>query len=146
MPDRKRGYVQRGKGIQPQSIKMADRYRERQQQVVVKFDAQIQTQLIAITKEACENQSLRLHGIATDASHVHILVSLSTEKDAKDVRQNLKQSLTRRLNEHSRKAHWFGRGGSQKHVADQEHFDYLLGVYLPDHRGVCWFEGKGNDC
>jgi len=106
----------------------------------VTFDRQLQNSLIGITKEACDFQLLRLHAMATDASHVHILVSWSTKKPVGRIRQNLKQSLTRRMNERVCHAKWFSRGGSQKRVADRKHFNHLMKTYLPSHRGRCWIE------
>lgn len=144
MPDKPKGYVRRGKGIQPTDPAMAMHYRARQQHPIISFDRSIQQALIAITQQACECQLLRLHGIATDTSHIHILISWSDRsKPIARIRQNLKQSLTRQLNERIRRAQWFSRGGSQKRVSDREHYDYLMNTYLPSHRGLGWFEGQG---
>ncbi len=46
----------------------------------------------------------------------------------------------RRLNRDFERRPWFSKGGSRKQVADQEHFDYLVHVYLPRHTGRKWQE------
>ncbi len=140
MPDKPKGYVQRGKGILPADPTMANSYKDRQRQEATTFNRSTQQTLINIVREACYHQSLRLHAITTDASHVHILISWPAGKPVVRIRQNLKQSLTRRLNEQIRKTQWFSRGGSQKRVKDRKHFDHLMKTYLPNHRGLGWYE------
>jgi REP element-mobilizing transposase RayT len=158
LPDRREGYVRRDEGILDRDLDMADMYaRNAKHDGValdtadgVALDTALQRVLIEEALTACEKQSLHLHGAATDPSHVHLLVSWRLEKDSLKVRAGLKSSLSRRLNRHRRAASSGGdvgpslsRAGSRKPVSARDHFDHLMGVYLPDHPGLQWYEDRG---
>ncbi len=140
MPDRKRGFVRRGKGLTSPNAKLAKVYRDSQTQSTVEFDEQLQQQLIDAAINAATAQDFRLHSIATDSSHVHILVSWRGEKDWMLVRRGLRRSLTLHLNEKYESRDWFAKSGSRKQVLDRKHFDHLVTRYLPNHRGRKWSE------
>ncbi len=142
MPDHTRGYVQRKKGVLPPDPAMAENYRRRARTSDVRFDDETRPLLIALVREACEHQQLRLHGVATDPTHLHLVVSWKETTQAKSVRANLKQSLTRRLNERVGSRVWFSRGGHSRKVEDAEHLQHLLETYLPGHVGPNWIAGK----
>lgn len=143
MPDRERGYVRRGEGLLESDPQMAKAYECRATQELVEFDDELQRLMIEAVLESCEHQNYRLHFVATETSHVHILVSWKSDKKWKVVRRGLRSSLTRKLNEEIEKRDWFSRGGSRKRVKDRKHFDYLVERYLPRHSGWKWNEGKG---
>jgi hypothetical protein len=75
LPDRDRGYVRRGEGIQATNRRMAVCYRRNLKQPVVSFDEPVQRILIVGIREACSFLAARCHGVGTDGSHVHLLVS-----------------------------------------------------------------------
>lgn len=143
MPDRPQGYVRRREGILPTDRIMAAKYARVASETVIEFDDEVQRALIDETLTASKTQDLRCHDIATDATHVHLLVSWTTEKNSAAVRKSLKTSLTQRLNRDFQKRTWFSRSGSRKPVKDQSHFDYLIQTYLPDHSGWKWSESTG---
>lgn len=140
MPDRKQGYVQRNRGVLPRDDAMAQKYRARQSAPEIVFEPDVQQRMIDAAGEASQHQKLRLHAIATDPTHAHLCMSWTDDRKALRVRSNLKQSLTRRLNEALGQQVWFSRGASQKRVRDALHLQHLLTNYLPSHRGVCWSE------
>ena len=141
MPDRKEGFVRRGRGIQPPDEGMADQYRRNAHHDCVVFDHRIQLAMIEEVQIACEKQNYRLHAAATDSSHLHALVSWSSERTWMNVRSGIKSSLTRRLNHTiTRRGHWFSRNASRKRVRDRDHLDYLIQEYLPKHVGAQWYQ------
>ena len=140
MPDRARGYVQRHKGILPPDPDQARQYRANTTQNAITFDHDIQSLILDETHTACDRQRLRLHAVALDPTHAHILVSWHDARVVKRVRSKLKESLTRRLNNERGKRTWFVANASQKRVKDHQHFDHLVLNYLPSHRGLCWRE------
>ena len=75
MPDRERGYVRRGVGIQPPDNHMAEIYRRNRKEPAVIFSEKVQQLLIDETERSCLAQRYRLHYVATENTHVHILVS-----------------------------------------------------------------------
>ncbi|MFG0249519.1 MAG: hypothetical protein ACF8OB_11590, partial [Phycisphaeraceae bacterium JB051] len=88
-----------------------------------------------------EKLELRVHGIGTDTTHLHILASWADERTWDALRQRLKRALTYQLNDLN-KQHWFTRAGSRKRVKDREHFEYLISEYIPKHQGEKWFEER----
>lgn len=143
LPDRKQGYVERGKGIQPPDPDLAKKYRQRAVQSETRFDRQAQQTMIDALLEACQYQQCRMHSIATDATHLHVLVSWRIDRNWQAVRSGLKTSLTRRLNENLSRQFWFSRSASRKRVEDRDHFDQLVEAYLPNHRGLKYNEHRG---
>ncbi len=169
MPDRPRGYVRRGQGIRPADESMAQKYRRSAKHDAVVFHEHVQRSLIGAALEACEHQGYRAHFIATDPTHVHLLVSWETDRSWHRVRSKLKESMTRCLNQSfnsrdptgrrrtnersaARSADrrpaashgpWFSRGASRKRLRDRQHFEYLVREYLPSHAGLAWHEGVG---
>ncbi len=143
MPDHPRGYVRRKVGILAPDPRMADCYRQNQRVPTADFDISVQRILIDETVRAFHFQGLRGHFIATDHTHLHVLVSWKTPKTWKAVRQSIGTSLTRRLNKEFERRSWFAKQPSRKRVREQQHFEHLVRVYLPRHRGLKWHEAVG---
>jgi len=141
--DRPQGFVLRGKGIQPPNPTLARKYDARATQPKTVFTERHQRTLIGIAWDACEQRDWRLHGIATDPTHLHLLVSWSTFQPWKQVRSKLKNLMSWALSKEfqAKGRNWFVRCASRKRVKDQRHFDYLMSVYLPNHPGLSWSEG-----
>jgi len=141
--DRPQGFVLRGKGIQPPNPTLARKYDARANQPMMVFSERHQRTLLWIARDACEHRNWRLHCIATDPTHVHLLVSWQEFQPWEQVRAKLKNlmswALSKEFQEKGRK--WFVRNASRKQVENQRHFDYLMNVYLPSHRGLSWNEG-----
>ena len=143
MPDHRRGYVHRGDGVLPSDKHMAELYRGNLKQEVVRFDVAIQKQLVEGAIEACECQAVRCHCIASELTHVHVLVSWDSDRSWETVRKQIRGNITRRLNSLLKRQQWFSKSPSRKRVLDREHFEYLVTRYLPKHSGLKWEEGRG---
>ena len=143
MPDRPRGYVKSKRLLRP-NARVAEAYRKRQRESVARFDETAQDLIVDELQNAAEFRRFRLHGIATDPTHVHLLVSWDDERPFEEVRRGVRESVTRRLSEHERRT-WFSHRGSRKRVHDRGHFEHLMTRYLPSHRGLCWFEDQSSD-
>jgi hypothetical protein len=141
LPDHPRGYVRRRQGIVPPDRAMAARYRANMDKSAVTFSAAIQRHLIEETLNAGDHQQFRCHYLATEPTHYHTLVSWKTDREWQTVRAKLRASLTRRMNRELKTQQWFSKSPSRKQVRDRRHFDYLIGEYLPRHRGLKWCEG-----
>jgi crotonobetainyl-CoA:carnitine CoA-transferase CaiB-like acyl-CoA transferase len=140
LPDRQRGFVRRdGQGIHEQDFELGQTYRQQMTQDIVRFDHLLQQRMIQTLLESTGKQHFRLHGVATDQSHLHILISWTNDRTWEQMRYALKRSLSLALNQ-IQKQTWFTRSGSRKRVKDQEHFDYLMQQYLRNHKGAQWFE------
>lgn len=144
LPDRKQGYVKRKVGVLPQDIVMAENYHRNQQQTTVEFDEKLQSLLIDGIRSACEMIEVRCHCIATDKSHLHLLLSWKSVRTYQSVTRAIKSSLSRRLNEKFGHRQWFSKGSSRKRVKDRQHFDHLMEKYLPNHRGTFFREKTGD--
>jgi len=143
LPDRSRGYVRRERGVLPPDERDAQWYRSQARESPVTFDASIQQLMIDELLVAAGYQRCRIHAVATDASHLHVVVSWTDERDELRLRTGLRTSITRRLNNAREKRTWLAENASRKRVRDQDHFDHLVGKYLPDHRGVKYDEHRG---
>ena len=142
MPDRKEGFVRRNEGILPPDEELAKRYRDREKEDEVLFDASLQRLLIDEARIACAKQRYRVHYLATEPTHLHALVSWPDDRLWLKIRTGLKSSLTRRLNRNvQRRDKWFVENASRKQVKDDDHFDHLQNSYLPSHRSWKWREG-----
>jgi hypothetical protein len=109
----------------------------------VRFHARLQRVVIDELQTAWVHQKCRGHCVATDSTHVHVLVSWPDERPWKRIRSGLKSSLTRRLNREFRRQIWFSDSASRRRVKGRSHFDYLVSQYLPSHCGWKWREGEG---
>ena len=142
-PDNPRGYVKPGTGILDLDEKMAQCYGSQAQQKPTLFKQDHQKILIWTAHDACHRRQWQLHYIATETTHVHVLVSwrefMPWEEVSKRLKNLMSLMLGRKLDAPGGK--WFSRKGSRKRVQDKQHFDYLVGHYLPSHRGLRWREG-----
>ena len=109
----------------------------------VNFDEGMQKVLIAGGHDVCTRRAWRPHAFGTDPTHAHYLISQRGYFDFLEVRRKLKNILSLFLGRYTGETGrpWFAADGSSKQVKDQDHFDYLVNRYLPDHRGVFWKEG-----
>lgn len=142
MPDRQQGYVRKGRGILPTDRAEAERYRARQKEAVACFDEAVQRLLIEECIATASFRRFRLHGVATEATHMHVLVSWPDERPFAELCRGLRESLSRRLNAVLRRR-WLSKDGSRKRVRDEGHWAYLMNKYLPGHSGWKWREGVG---
>jgi len=140
MPDRKRGYVKK-QTILPQSLEAAAEYRKRQKEPAACFSPEIQQQLIDELRKTATHRRFRLHAVATDKTHVHVLLSWADERPFEELRRGTRESLTRRLRQREKRT-WLSHRGSRKRLRERAHFDQLMNRYLPSHRGRCWFEPR----
>ncbi len=146
LPDHRRGFVQKDRGVQPTNKPLADAYRRAAKAEPFAFDPLTQYHLIAKAGAVCVGDGYRLHGAATEPTHLHVLVSWLDEsipftKVRGRIRNLLSLDLSKRAGITGRP--WFSAGASRKRVEDNCHFRHLLEVYLPKHGGVQWYEGRG---
>lgn len=146
LPDHRRGYVEKGAGIQPTNVKLASKYRTLAKHPPFLFDALTQHHLILKAQAICLGEGYRLHGAGTESTHLHMVVSwhdelLSYGKVRGRIKNLLSLDLSRRAGITGRP--WFSTGSSRKRVKDLKHLRCLLDKYLPDHSGVGWYEDRG---
>jgi hypothetical protein len=122
---------------------MAARYRANMAECPVSFDACVQRHLINEALVASGHQQFRCHYLASEPTHLHVLVSWKTDRTWQAVRAKLRESLTRRWNREMHRQVWFSKSPSRKQVRDRRHFDYLMAAYLPKHSGLKWCEERG---
>jgi REP element-mobilizing transposase RayT len=143
LPDRPEGFVHWRDGLQPTNERLAKSYRAKMTVAEAEFDESLQLLLINELQTAAGFQRFRVHAIATEPTHVHALISWADERSPQILGDGIKESLSRRLTKERAKRKWLAKGGSERRVKDQEHFDYLVKVYLPSHGGWKWEEGRG---
>lgn len=144
LPDHVRGYVKRRQGVQPQDIQLGQTFRQTAVHEQAEFDLTIQRMMLASVLETSTHIQCRVHGLATDPTHIHLLTSWVDPSAAWQAKRNsFKRSITMKLRSDLEPRRWFSRGASRKRVLDLKHFEYLMTTYLPQHRGLKWIEGRG---
>jgi hypothetical protein len=146
MPDRARGFVQKGKGIQPANKSMAEAYRNAAKHEPFEFDALTQCRLIWKARAVCSGDGYRLHGAATELTHLHAVVSWFDEtlifsKVRGRIKNLMSLDLSRRAGVTGRP--WFAEASSRRRVEKSQHLRHLLDAYLPKHDGAGWYEDRG---
>jgi hypothetical protein len=141
--DNPRGFVQTGRGIQPPNSALARSYDRNSKHEPIEFSRRHQTTIAWIALDACRKRGWRLHTVAFEPSHVHLLISWQSSDNWQLVRGKLKNLIAWALTKEfeSKGTKWMVRKGSRKRVRDRKHFDYLITKYLPKHRGYFWKEG-----
>jgi len=142
LPDRREGYVHWSRGRQPSSPGLATCYHQQQKEPAARLTDEHQ---LAVIKELCQaaaKQQFRLHFVACESSHVHVLVSWSDQREAKQLSRSLRRSISLRLMQFQRRK-WLARGGSCRRVRDRGHLEHLTAQYLPSHGGWKWSERRG---
>lgn len=143
LPDRRRGYVRRDRGIIPADTHVAKLYRRDMAESPVVLNGALQRAAIAALLDSQQPQRFNMHAMATDRTHVHALLSWRDSRDAVKMRALLKGSVTRALNAEFGRRNWLAEGGSRKQVRDRRHFDHLRTEYLPKHTGWKWLPERG---
>jgi hypothetical protein len=144
LPDEDDGYVRRHEGPLPQDTKVAVEHRNLMVEEAVTFNELHQRALIDEIFIAAKHQSFRAHYIATEPTHIHILVSWQDDqRPFEKLRASIRQSLSRRMGRDFGPREWLNEGGSRNRVSNQVHYDYLVCTYLPRHGGWKWSEEMG---
>jgi hypothetical protein len=137
LPDRRQGYVEKGRGVLPQDLDRARLYREIAAHEPVTFDPSTGWAMMNEAGALCDQQPWRLHEAVATTTHVHVLVSWRSPEKWQEVATRFKQRLGAAISRHqNRPGPWFSRGRSRKHVRDRKHLDYLMNTYLPRHGQV----------
>src|SRR5436305_382210 len=98
LTDEDDGFVRRGEGHLPQDTKLAAQYRKRMSADEVEFTEQHQLAIIDEVQIAAHHQSYRVHFVATEPTHAHVLISWhEEEKPFEKFRSGIRQSISRRL-------------------------------------------------
>lgn len=144
MPDHRRGFVIRGKGIQKPSPQLARRYRALAKHERMVFTDALADQMIAAVQNLCRDKPWDLRGVVVVWTHVHVIVSWRRFQDVKRARAVLKRAITTWLRDCAgQRRKWLSGGGSIKRVRDRPHYVHLTRRYLPDHKrygGRQWYD------
>lgn len=143
LPNRKQGYVMRGQGILPPDERMHRFYATAMKKPVVSFGNDLQLELIRAAIGAAPHQRFELYFVASDATHLHVLVGWRHNRRAKVVKSQLKWSLSHALNTRFGNRTWLVEGGSGQQVKGPQHFNHLRSIYLPKHNGWKWSPDRG---
>jgi hypothetical protein len=146
LPDKAKGFVQKGKGIQTSNKSLADAYRKAATHEPFEFNSLTQCRLIWKARAVCGSDGYRLHGGASETTHLHVVVSwldaaLRFAKVRGRIKNLMSLDLSRRAGTTGRP--WFSDESSRRRVKDEAHLAYLLETYMPRHRGVGWYEDRG---
>lgn len=132
MPDHKRGFVVRGKGVQKSDARRARRYHARAKHERMVFNDDIGEQIITAVRELCKKKGWRLHAAVVVWTHAHAVISWRGFYSVKRARAVIKHAITTWLRDRTgQRRKWLAGGGSIKRVRDRDHYTYLTRRYLP---------------
>jgi hypothetical protein len=144
LPDHPSGYVKRKAGVQPTNKPLGAMYRAAMTEPPIHFDAALQQTLLELTRQAMSFVECRLYAAATEPTHLHTLVSWRDEaRNWLRQRTRIKRALTIGMKAAHGERRYFSDGASREQVQEQDHFDYLVSTYLPDHGGWKYDESRG---
>ena len=109
-----------GEPFEPPDPQRVRYIRESMTQAPVALSEQQRQFIEETVPRLCERGGWKLHEVAAQKDHVHVLLSANAE--AKKVRRWLKTWLAQALNEQGKQAKWWAKGGSCKHVFDEDYF------------------------
>ena len=138
LPDKEKGYMRRKRGLLPKNSDRADLYRSQMPSDPAIFDDKTQKILIEAVRSTQEHLDITIRLIATDASHVHILLQWPDNKPWDKIRASIKVKLSKELKLIDANRKWLSQGASRKQVKEDEHLHHLENEYLPDHLGWKW--------
>ena len=131
-PNHRRGYTRWKKGYEKPDPERAKEYDRNAKHPRVNFDRAIQEILILGTIDVCKRRGWRLHGAATDPTHLHVAVSwhgfLPWNEALRQIKNVLSYLLGRCTDQRGRR--WFVQHGSRRRITDHEHLTYLLKTYF----------------
>ncbi|MHB1155985.1 MAG: transposase [Phycisphaerales bacterium] len=104
----------------------------------VEFDVVQMTLLKLAVDEVCHNLHWQAHAVAVTPTHVHVMLDLGdadSPPQAKTAAVRMKRILGYKLTMATgTKGHrWFSRGDDVRPIESEDHYNYLLNEYLPDH-------------
>jgi hypothetical protein len=80
LPDRPQGYVHWERGLSSPNVALAACYKEQQKESTVYLSLQQQELIIEEILIAAKRQNIRLHEVASESFHVHVLASWKDER------------------------------------------------------------------
>jgi REP element-mobilizing transposase RayT len=131
------------RGILSADAAMATNYRAAMKEEAFKFDGETQLAILDAVLDSRAMQRFETYYIATESTHVHILVGWRDKRPWLHMRSIIKGSISRKLNQKFGKRNRLAEGGSRKKVKDRAHFDWLVNQYLAKHRGWKWSPERG---
>ncbi|MBX2852489.1 MAG: hypothetical protein KTR15_12175 [Phycisphaeraceae bacterium] len=138
LPDHPKGYARREKGALPPDEAMAGRYREQMKGEPTAFSDKAQAVALQALIDSQLLQHFTLYAVASEASHLHVVLAWDDEREPVAVRSRIKTSMTRALNQALGRRTWFVKNAGQTPVRDELHLHELAHSYLPSHGGLYW--------
>lgn len=92
---------------------------------------------------AAKPQRFDAVAIGTDPTHLHLLLQWRDERPWNVLRNGVKSSMSRGLNQRYGRRPWFVENASRKRVVEQKHYELLIHKYIPGHVGWKWDVKRG---
>jgi REP element-mobilizing transposase RayT len=113
LPNKPKGYVRRKEGVLPANSDKSDTYRRQMKYPIVKFDESMQRLLIETTHSTASFLDVEFRLIATDPTHLHVLVQCQHERGWEAIRASIKTKLSLVLKEQLGDRPWLSEGITQ---------------------------------
>ena len=133
------GYYRRKRGRYAAAPKLAAYWNRSARFSAVCWSRDDQGMLCRTILETSARREWIVYAIATQTTHLHVVVAWQTAHSPKRVQQVLKQIMSLALgSKYGRGRRWFSRNGVPQRVRNKAHLRHLLYDYLPSQAVIFW--------
>ena len=137
--DNPNGYYRTKRGRYAAAPQLAVHWSRRARFPAVCWTRDDQDMLSRTVLEISARREWIVYAIATQSTHLHIVIAWHTSHSPKEVQQTLKQIMSLELGrKYGRGRRWFSRNGVPQRVKNKTHLRHLLYDYLPNQAVIFW--------
>ncbi len=137
--DNPEGYYRRNRGRYAPEVKLAKHWTRTARFPVVYWHREDQEILLHAVLESARRRNWEIYAVATQTTHLHIIVAWQTQDSPNKVQQTLKQIMSLQMGRtYGYGRRWLARNGQPQRVKNGAHLRHLLYGYLPSQAIIFW--------
>ena len=137
--DNPKGYYRRGRGRFAAEPQLAAHWERSARFPTLLWSWDDQNLLCQTVQETSARRQWTVYAIASQPTHLHIVLAWHTLHPPERVQQTLKQMMSLALGSiHGRGRRWFSRNGVPQRIKNRTHLRHLLYDYLANQAVIFW--------
>jgi len=137
--DNPQGYYRRKRGRYAAEEKLALHWTRTARFPAARWHREDQEILLRSVLESAERREWDVYAVATQTTHLHIVVAWQTRHSPQEVQQKLKQIMSLQMGRtYGYGRRWLARNGQPQRVRNRAHLRRLLYDYLPTQAISFW--------